>query len=71
MQSNDWQFPMACPTCGACAGTPYQASPEGDSIRVWLRCSACHHTWEITGQSSTPLMFPKPDRRHTAGGAGR
>jgi hypothetical protein len=63
MQAKDWQFPMACPLCDATAGTPYQASPEDDAVRVKVRCAKCQHVWEIVGLSLFPSLRPKPDRR--------
>ena len=66
MQSQDWHFPMACPSCAAPAGTPYRATAEKDAIRVSLRCSNCAHSWESTGPAASPLMLVKPDRRRAS-----
>ena len=54
---------MTCPSCGACSGTPYRATPEAETIRLDMRCADCLHTWEITGASASPLLSPKRDRR--------
>ncbi|HEX6163989.1 MAG TPA: hypothetical protein VFZ31_11515 [Vicinamibacterales bacterium] len=67
MESKHWHFPMACPSCRAAAGMPYRATTSGaDDVCVSIRCAACRHTWDESGQPAVPLMLVKPDRRRTA-----
>ena len=54
---------MACPSCGAAAGTPYRATAAADTIHLDMRCAACRHGWQVTGKASPPLLLLKPDRR--------
>lgn len=47
-KDDDQTYPIACPTCAALAGYPYQASTQIgriDTIAVAMRCRACHYEW--------------------------
>jgi DNA-directed RNA polymerase subunit M/transcription elongation factor TFIIS len=42
------QYPVACPSCDAVKGYPYQVRTLNDhsgSIEVRLRCRDCQHEW--------------------------
>ena len=54
MEVKDWRFPMACPSCQAATGFPYNVTTDG-LITADIRCRSCHHEWAIS--SSMPPFF--------------